>query len=77
MVGTTNTHLVCTSDTNIIEPSEIVEVTNPRKYAALRTKKLLEVLFVVLRCLVLRKESLQEGWLEIYCQYTSPYQFII
>jgi hypothetical protein len=31
MVGTTNIHLVCTSDTPIMEPSEIIEVVNPQR----------------------------------------------
>ena len=40
MVGTTNTHLVCTSDTDIIEPSEIVEVPNPQKIRCVKNKEI-------------------------------------
>jgi hypothetical protein len=52
-------HLVFISDTSITNPSKIVEVIDPRSIQcdALRTNKLLEVPFVILRSLVLGKES--------------------
>jgi hypothetical protein len=40
MVGTTNIHLVCTSDTPIMEPSEIVEVVNPRRLQGVKNKEI-------------------------------------
>ena len=51
-------------------------------YGALRTKKLLELPFLSSKVptrthLMLRKDLLQEGWLEISCKNTSPAQFIM
>ena len=40
MVGTTNIHLVCTLDTLIMEPSEIVEVINPRRIQGVKNKEI-------------------------------------
>jgi hypothetical protein len=40
MVGTTNIHLVCTSDTPIMEPSEIVEVVNPQRLQGVKNKEI-------------------------------------
>ena len=40
MVGTTNIHLVCTSDTLIMEPSAIVEVINPRRIQGVKNKEI-------------------------------------
>jgi hypothetical protein len=40
MVGTTNIHLVCTSDILIMEPSEIVEVINPRRIQGVKNKEI-------------------------------------
>ena len=69
-------HLVFISDTSITNPSKIVEVIDPRSIQcdALRTNKLLEVPFVILRSLVLGKES-QRSMIFLNLYAVMPLQF--
>jgi len=55
-------------------------VTNSRKLSGVEDKEIVGVtifFYPVPTYLMLRKDLLQEGWLEIYCKNTSPAQFIM
>jgi len=61
MVGTTNIHLVCTSGTHIIEPSEVVEVPNPQKIRSVKDKEIVRVSISSTKILGVQKRIFARG----------------
>lgn len=53
-------------------------MTNSGKFSGVEDKEIVEVtIYPVITYLMLIKDPLQEGWLEISCKNTSPAQLIM